>query len=134
MTTDHPEFVVGEPAVDQVTRARLEALASKVEDFSVRSGGARERQIQLGAGALLVVGVLLVLGAWWGASGTTRLHEQMSYMISGGLGGIALIIVGATLYVRVWLARERYWLARIAAQQQAAHEELISALRSRGEL
>ena len=120
------DVVVGDPAVDAATRARLDALANKVENMSVRgSSGGAERRIQVGAEALLVIGVVMVAGAWWGASGTTRLHEQMSYLISGGIGGIALILVGATLYLRVWLARQRYWLARLVAEQQAATAALL---------
>ncbi len=133
MDTDVSRVTVEPPAVDPAAKARLDALAQKVENFSVRgSASSSERRVQVGAEVLMALGVLFVAGAWWGASGTTRLHEQMSYMISGGLGGIALILVGAVLYIRVWLARQRYWLARLVVEQQAANSVLLAGASKAG--
>lgn len=51
---------------------------------------------------LLVLGALALLVGWIGTSGTAIAAEQNPYIISGGLGGIALIIVGCT----VWLSAD----------------------------
>jgi hypothetical protein len=55
--------------------------------------------------------------------------EQISYLISGGLLGLALVMTGGVLYLRYWLARERYWLARLTTEQEQQTQELVAALR-----
>jgi len=54
---------------------------------------------------LMPLGAVLVLLAWYGASHTTRLFEQVPYMISGGLMGIVLVIAGGFCYFGFFLAR-----------------------------
>ena len=54
---------------------------------------------------LMPLGAILVLLAWYGASHTTRLFEQVPYMISGGLMGIVLVIAGGFCYFGFFLAR-----------------------------
>ena len=54
---------------------------------------------------LMPLGAVLVLLAWYGASHTTRLFEQIPYMISGGLMGIVLVIAGGFCYFGYFLAR-----------------------------
>ena len=51
------------------------------------------------------LGVLLVIAGWYGASHTTRLFEQIPYLTSGGMLGIALACIGAALYFGYWLTR-----------------------------
>lgn len=48
-------------------------------------------------GALVGIGVLAIIIAWWLVSGTPYPGEQMPPIASGGLGGAALIAVGVTL-------------------------------------
>jgi hypothetical protein len=57
------------------------------------------------AGSALAVGglALIVLG-WVGASRTVLVAGQIPYLISGGLLGLALVVVGAFLYFAYWLA------------------------------
>lgn len=66
------------------------------------------------AGALLVVagGVALLLG-WVGASGTSQTYEQIPFVVSGGLVGIALVIVGAACWLSADLRDEWRKLHRI---------------------
>ena len=47
--------------------------------------------------ALVVTGVVAVLAAGASASGVTFLPTQLSYAVSGGLGGLALVAVGLAL-------------------------------------
>ena len=54
---------------------------------------------------LMPLGAILVLLAWYGAAHTTRLFEQVPYMISGGLMGIVLVIAGGFCYFGFFLAR-----------------------------
>jgi hypothetical protein len=53
---------------------------------------------QLGIGYILV-GLALIFLGWNGAASYDRVESQMPYLISGGLGGIALVILGAGLLV-----------------------------------
>lgn len=52
-----------------------------------------------GAIALVVLGLLFLLVGWFGVSGTGLVAEQNPYLASGGLGGIALLAIGCTLWV-----------------------------------
>lgn len=54
---------------------------------------------------LMPFGAILVLLAWYGSAHTTRLFEQIPYMISGGLMGIVLVIAGGFCYFGFFLAR-----------------------------
>jgi hypothetical protein len=53
---------------------------------------------RLGIGICLLGFVLIFVG-WNGAASSDRLPSQFPYLISGGLGGLGLIIVGAALIV-----------------------------------
>lgn len=48
---------------------------------------------------LVVLGVIALVIGWIGVSGTGLSAEQEPYLISGGLGGVALIAVGCTLWM-----------------------------------
>jgi hypothetical protein len=53
---------------------------------------------QLGIGYCLA-GVALIFLGWNGAASYDRVESQMPYLISGGLAGVALVIVGAGLLI-----------------------------------
>ena len=53
---------------------------------------------QLGIGYCLA-GVAVILLGWNGAASYDRVESQMPYLISGGLAGLALVIIGAGLLV-----------------------------------
>ena len=52
----------------------------------------------LGIGYILA-GIVLIFLGWNGAASYDRVESQMPYLISGGLAGIALVILGAGLLV-----------------------------------
>ncbi len=80
----------------------------------------------IGLGALGVVAILI---AWFGASGTAIVAEQIPYLISGGLLGLGLIIAGAALFVRYSLSRYlRFWLVRYLYEQRVQTDRTIEAL------
>ena len=55
---------------------------------------------------LVVLGVVALIFGWMGVSGTGLAAQQNPYLISGGLGGIALIAVGCTMWVSADLQDE----------------------------
>lgn len=56
----------------------------------------RDPRLVLAVVAVVAGGIALLLG-WYGVSGTYDPGEQMSYVVSGGLGGLFLAGVGAAL-------------------------------------
>ena len=53
---------------------------------------------QLGIGYCLA-GLVLVFLGWNGAASYDRVPAQMPYLVSGGIGGLALVVIGAALIV-----------------------------------
>jgi hypothetical protein len=58
-----------------------------------------------GVAAVILGAVLLVIG-WYGVQDTAYPAEQIPYLISGGLGGLLLIGVGAILWISADLRDE----------------------------
>lgn len=88
-------------------------------------------QLLLGAAAtLMVAGVLAVLLGWAGASRTTYVEEQVPYLISGGLLGVALAIIGALLFFSHWLTVSIKEARAREITRRADHAELMEALRA----
>ena len=84
-------------------------------------------------GGLIALGVIAIIIAWYGVSGTLDPGRQMPYLASGGVGGGALVVLGVTLLVSFEHARDRGALeavlgrldeldARIEALRPAAAE------------
>lgn len=68
-----------------------------------------------GAVALSVIGLIFLLVGWIGVSGTAYLAEQAPYILSGGVGGVFLLGIGATLWISADLRDEWRKLDRIEA-------------------
>ena len=66
---------------------------------------ATDRWLAVAGGVLMPLGAVLVLLGWYGAAHTTRLFEEVPYLISGGILGLVLVVVGAVLYFGYWLTR-----------------------------
>ena len=110
--------------------SRLDELKEDVAKLRIRGGSSRmEQQFKIGGALLIPVGLVLIFLAWLGASDTVFVDEQISYLISGGLLGLALVMTGGCLYLRYWLARERYWLARLTTEQEQQAQEMVEVLR-----
>lgn len=85
-------------------------LARFDEDVKVlRVGGASihlsERILLVVAGVVAPLGLVLVLLGYLGASRTPYLFEQVSYLISGGLFGLALVFLGSFFYFAHWITQ-----------------------------
>jgi hypothetical protein len=108
---------------------RLQSLREDVDALRIRKGSARtEQQVKVGGAVLIPVGLVLIALGWYGASDTIFVDEQIAYLISGGVLGLALVMTGGFLYLRYWLARQRYWLARMALDARRHSEEVVAAL------
>jgi hypothetical protein len=78
---------------------------------------------------LVAAGVVAAVAGWHGAARSIVLAEQLPYLISGGLIGVALIFLGSLAYfghahtieIRDARARER--------AEERRHREVLAALR-----
>lgn len=100
MTT--PDVVLTDAVIDDDQRS----LAAGLRRVRRATGGvATAQSLAIGGGVLMVLGVVLVLAGWYGAAHTTRLFEEIPYLISGGILGATLAAIGAALYFGYWLTR-----------------------------
>jgi hypothetical protein len=73
--------------------------------------GRSRREVPIGrvlfyAGAALTsLGVVAIILGWYGTAHTTRLYQQVPYLVSGGLFGLALVVFGGFAYFGYWLTR-----------------------------
>lgn len=82
-------------------------------------------------GGLIGLGMLGIVVAWFGVSGTLDPGKQMPYISSGGFGGSALIAIGVTLLVSFEHIRDREALRDVLddlddvrAQLDALHQRV----------
>jgi len=117
-------------AADSNATGAAERLERGVADLHVPDASADSERLLLKLGvALPVVGVVLIVAAWYQASGSKYVADQIPMLISGGVLGLALIIVGVGLFLRFSLARVlRFWLARLVVEEQAQTDRIVEAL------
>lgn len=75
-------------------------------------------------GAFVVLGMIAIVIAWFGVSGTLDPGEQMPYISSGGFGGAALIAIGVTLLISFEHTRDRDALAQVLSELDELRERL----------
>jgi hypothetical protein len=74
---------------------------------------------QIIAGSLLLpLGIALILLAWSGAAHGRVDQQQIPYLVSGGIGGLAVVMIGCFFY---WA----HWLYRIYDQADLHHQEAL---------
>jgi hypothetical protein len=87
-------------------QARLERLRGSVAKLRSRGGkGHTERWLMIAGGGGVVVGLFAIILGWVGASRTPYVFEQNPYLISGGLFGLGLAVVGGLAYFAYWMTR-----------------------------
>jgi hypothetical protein len=104
--------------------ARQERLAERVRRLRVapRLGiTGNDRWMLVVGGVLLPLGLVLVLLGWYGASRSVLVFEQIPYLISGGLLGVALVVAGGFVYFA-------YWLTLLVRESRTATSDLQSVL------
>jgi hypothetical protein len=87
--------------------------------------------------AAALAGVALLLVGWVGVSSTEFVAEQVPYALSGGIGGLMLLMVGVSLWLSADLSDEWSVLDRLEQSQtedraeRAALEDRLQLLESR---
>jgi hypothetical protein len=80
-----------------------------------------ERILLVLGGILAPLGLVCVLFGYLGASRTPWVFEQISYLISGGLFGLALVFLGAFLYFA-------HWMTQLVKEQRAQSTAMLQAI------
>jgi hypothetical protein len=86
-----------------------------------------ERFLMIGGAVLLFGGIVAVIIGWVGASHTSLVFEQIPYMISGGLLGLALVFAGGSFYFA-------YWLTRMVRETRESRAEATKAFKTMNEM
>lgn len=102
---------------------RQERLSTNVRALRVPRAGisVNDRWLLYVGGTLLPLGLVLVILGWQGASHTVLTFEQIPYMISGGLLGLALVFAGGFLYFA-------YWMTLMVRENRLMRADLVSVL------
>jgi hypothetical protein len=102
--------------------ARQAALADRVATVRTKaSTGNYDRWLLIVGGTLMPLGILLVILGWIGAAHTVLVFDQIPYLISGGLLGVALTFAGGFTYFT-------YWQTLRVREARAHQRELLDAL------
>ena len=111
---------LGEPGLARRLRFR-QALGRLAQ----RSQAVDLLKVVLVPGAVLIVaGVALMIFGWTGAAHTFRQIEQIPYLISGGLIGLALVILGGLLLASA------FWMTVLRRFTEEAEERSAAQLRA----
>jgi hypothetical protein len=113
LTADVPEHDL-ESSVAPVVAHELSARERSERDArfrdgvrTLRVGGAAvrldERILLVLAGIVAPLGLVVILLGYLGVSQTPFVFEQNSYLISGGIFGLALVFLGAFFYFAHWM-------------------------------
>lgn len=88
---------------------REHAEAQPARPTTAPAADPRFRNLQLilfTAGAVLMpLGLVAIFLGWYGVAHTKYQYDQLPYVVSGGLLGLALVFLGGFLYFGAWLAR-----------------------------
>ena len=105
MTDHHERFTVldGGPTPDE----RDERLTDGADELLAEGrrgslGAAREHLLLTIAATVLTLGFSVILIGWAGAANATVVEEQIPYLISGGLLGLALVTFGSLTLFSHW--------------------------------
>jgi hypothetical protein len=104
--------VTGDPGAASTPSAapassRLQRLAQAVDNGRQRRSDRDLRKIMQILGMLAIAfGFVCILLGWYGASHSPYQYEEIPYVISGGLLGVALVIGGGVLVLCAWSLRQ----------------------------
>jgi hypothetical protein len=117
-------MTVAAPAVQNQQQQHAESAAARPA-APAPAVDQRFRNLQLilfTAGAILMpLGLIAIFLGWYGVAHTKYQYDQLPYVVSGGLLGLALVFLGGFLYFGAWLAR-------IGTEQRESAQKLTDAM------
>lgn len=109
---------------------RINAFSAEIAEL--KSGAAkadRERWGFVLSVVLLLGGIVSAVAGGFQASGADTEGDQLAFIATGSLIGLALILVGVALFVRYSLSRFlRFWLVRLVHEHRSETDRLIAAI------
>ena len=110
---------------------RIQTFTEEISELKLRGARADREHWLLVLGVVgLVAGVGMAIFGGFQASGSAILGDQIAFLATGTLIGLALVIAGTALFVRYSLARfMRFWLVRLVHEHRSETDRLISALK-----
>ena len=106
---------MAEPEAAEPGAARRARFRTALADLAERSSADDLiRWMLLPACAAILLGFVAIVLGWVGASHTARQIEQIPYLISGGIIGLALVVLGGLLLAST------FWVAVLRKLQQEA--------------
>lgn len=125
--TNDPVLAGGRPMQDR--EAQLVEGAERIA-----AGGLSRledsRTLLVIAGAATTTGISAIVLGWFGAARSTLVEEQIPYLISGGLLGVALATVGALVFFSYWMTVAVTEARHHEQARRQDHIELLAALRA----
>ena len=106
---------------------RHDELIADARSLRRASGRWNDRWLLVLGGLALALGLVAIVLGWYGSAQSTLEFEQTPYVISGGLLGVGLIVLGGFTYFSYWLTclvREN----RESARRSAAHQDRLESL------
>ena len=86
---------------------RLQRLAAVIDRARPGRGGRNVRKWMETIGmSLIVFGFVCIILGWYGSAHSPYLYQEVPYLISGGLLGVALVIGGGVLVRCAWSMRQ----------------------------
>lgn len=117
-----------------MTTTTAAAPAADVDRLDLETAKLRSRRVmpldqvlQLAGAVLPLLGLLAIVGGWYGVSHTARAWRQTPYLVSGGLLGLGLIFLGGFCYFAFWLTK----LVQETREQTAVLERIDERLAER---
>ena len=77
-----------------------------------------ERLLFLIGAAFVALGFFAIVIAYSGVANSGLVFEQLPYVVSGGLGGLAFVVLGGFMYFA-------WWQTRAIHESRAQHQELM---------
>jgi hypothetical protein len=117
-------MAVPQPAAQPHPHAHAQTPAAPAAPASTSDQRFRNVQLILfTVGAVLMpLGLIAIFLGWYGVAHTKYQYDQLPYVVSGGLLGLGLVILGGFLYFGAWLAK-------LGNEQRESTQKLADTMR-----
>jgi hypothetical protein len=107
---------------------RVQEFKQEIADMRVRDPATGRDRIWLRVGIVLMIAGVVVAGLAYPLSHGTSNPLSQTDALALGLGGIALTVAGAAVFLRYSIAAFlRFWLARLSYEQKAQTDRIIES-------
>jgi hypothetical protein len=118
------------PSQRQPVASRLAALGRAVEGVRRRPQIDVRRALLVAGASAMGLGLVAIVLGWYGAAHSAYVFQEIPYLISGGLLGVALVAGGGLLFFAAWLVRlieeNRRYAARVEQTLDRVDRALIA--------